>query len=177
MFRRSATIEIPRPTAYDTAREYLGPAIGTAKESGSHALHAALAAMVPVVAAAAPAVAAAKHKGSDLLSSDAAHEARERAALMLAAAKGEAVAKKRRRWPLVMLFFAVGGAVGAAVTSWLQRMTELPPETTYPEQGHAGPNVDLTHPLTESEPLPVTVLDDEEADAGVGDYSDGKATF
>jgi hypothetical protein len=166
-------------TTYDSAMDYLAPAIGTAKESGSHALQAALAAMVPVVAAAGPAMAAAKNKGSELLTSDAAQEARERAALMFAAAKGEAVAKKRRRWPLVMLFFTIGATIGAAITSWLNGPPAAIGETSYTEEGHAGPNVDLTHPLTEREPQRVTVLDDADAESGaaVDDYSDPKATF
>ncbi|MEO6713378.1 MAG: hypothetical protein ABIM89_08130 [Mycobacteriales bacterium] len=166
-------MEVSR-TPYDNAREYLAPALGTAKESGTHALQAAMAAMVPVVAMAAPAVAAAKHKGSDLLHSDAAQEARERAALMVLAAKGETLAKKRRRWPLLFAFFAIGGAVGAAITNWLQRTADFGP-STYVEDGHAGPNVDLTHPLTENEPQPVNVLDEDTEAAS--DYSDPKATF
>lgn len=178
MFKRSVTVETPRmATAYDSAMEHIGPALETAKESGSHALQAALAAMIPVVAAAAPAVAAARSKGSDLLSSDAAHEARERAAMMLAAAKGEAVSRRRRRWPLVMTFFALGGAIGAAITSWLQGMSHTPP-TSYVEEGHAGPKVDLSHPLTEKEPQPVTVLPDATHNGeAAADYSDPKATF
>lgn len=177
MFKRSVTVEIPKmTTAYDSAMEHIGPAFETAKESGTHALQAALAAMVPVVAAAAPAMAAARNRGADLLSSDAAHEARERAALMLAAAKGEAVAKKRRRWPLAMAFFALGGAVGAAVAGWLQGMNQT---TSYAEDGHTGPTVDLSHPLTENEPQPVTVLSDvtDLNDERGDDYSDPKATF
>jgi hypothetical protein len=169
-------------TAYDTAREHIGPALESAKESGSHALQAAIAAMVPVVAAAAPAVAAAKSKGADLLSSDAAQEARERAALMLAAAKGEAVARKRRRWPLVVTFFALGAAIGTAVTSWFRGLTADTTDMAYGDEGRAGPRVDLTHPLTETEPQPVTVLPDVTEDSAangsrVDDYSDPKATF
>jgi len=172
--------------AYESAKEHIGPAYETAKESGAHALQAAIAALVPVVAAAGPAMVAAKNKGADLLASDAAQEARDRAALMLAAAKGEAVAKKRRRWPLVVAFFAVGAAVGTAVSTWFQRLTE-DTSATYAEHSHAGPKVDLTHPLTETDPQPVTVLpdvteelsDDNHSDDNgrVEDYSDPKAAF
>jgi hypothetical protein len=178
VFKRSMTVETPRmATAYDSAREHIGPAFDSAKESGTHALQAALAAMIPVVAAAAPVVVAAKHKGADLLSSDAAHEARERAALMLAAAKGEAVARKRRRWPLVIAFFAVGAALGSVVTTWLQRWTDST-TTSYAEEGHVGPKLDLSHPLTEDEPQPVTVVTEVTADDDrVEDYSDPKATL
>jgi hypothetical protein len=186
VFKRSHSVETPRmATAYDSAKEHIGPAIETAKESGAHALQAAMAAVVPVVAAAVPAMAAAKSKGADLLGSDAAHEARERAALMLAAAKGEAVSKKRRRWPLAMSFLALGSAIGAAVTTWLQRKAQIP-SPYYAESGHAGPKVDLSKPLTETEPLPVTVLSDgadENSDGTdddgerVDDYSDPKAAF
>lgn len=176
MFKRSAKVETPKmAAAYDSAREHLAPVLDTAKESGSHALQAAMAAMVPVVAAAAPAMMAARSKGSDLLSSDAAHEARERASLMFAAAKGEQLAAKQRRWPLVMAFFALGGAIGAAVTTWL-RGTSAAPATTYPEVGHAGPKLDLSQPLTEAEPEPVSLLNDEDGETA-GDYSDPKATF
>lgn len=177
MFKRAVVVETPKmTTAYGSAREYVVPVYETAKESGSHALQAALAAMVPVVAAAAPAVAAAKSKGADLLSSDTAHEAKERAAMMLAAAKGDVVVKQRRRWPLVIAFFALGSALGAAVMAWLRGMSEAQP--AYTESGHAGANVDLSHPLTESNPQPVTVLPDvTEDDETLGDYSDPKATF
>lgn len=183
MFKRSVTIETPKmATAYDSAKEHLGPAFETAKESGVSALHTAMAAMVPVVAAAAPAMAAAKSRGADLLNSDAAHEARDRAVLMLAAAKGEVATKKARRWPLAMAFLALGGAVGAAVTAWLQGMSQKqPPAVPFPkisESGHAGPKLDLSHPLTEKEPQPVTLLPDAAEHNGlVDDYSDPKATF
>lgn len=187
MFKRSVKVETQKMAtaydsardylvpAYDSAREHLAPVLGTAKESGSHALQAAVAAMIPVVAAAAPAMAAARSRGSDLLSSDAAHEARDRAALMLAAAKGESLATKRRRWPLVIAFFALGGALGAAVTSWLRGTDSS--ASAYPEVGQAGPKIDLSQPLTEDVPEPVKVLADEDDAEGLGDYSDPKATF
>ncbi|MEP7054878.1 MAG: hypothetical protein ABI912_06485 [Actinomycetota bacterium] len=197
MFKRSVTVDTAKMAtaydsakehlgpAYDSAKEHLGPAYDNAKEQGSHALQAAIAAMVPVVAAAAPAIAAAKTRaqarGADLLNSDAALEARERALLMLAAAKGEAVSRKRRRWPLVVAFFTFGAAIGAAATTWWRRMAEMN-GASYAEDGTAGPRVDLSQPLTEADPQQVTVLPDvptghADSDGHVEDYSDPKATF
>lgn len=41
-------------------------------------------------------------------------EAMERGTAAMAALKGESLAKKKRRWPLALLFFILGGAIGAA---------------------------------------------------------------
>jgi hypothetical protein len=180
VFKRSVTIEEPKlTTAYDSAREHLGPALDSAKETGSHALQAALAAMIPVVAAAAPAVAAARSKGSELLNSDTAQEARTRAGLMMAAAKGEPIATgKRRRWRLALAFFAVGSAVGALIAMFSERMRAAGEEYDDDADAHAGANVDLSHPLTEKEPQPVNVLPDvTDSGSRPSDFADPKAKF
>ena len=179
VFKRSTTIEEPKlATAYDSAREHLGPAFDSAKETGSHALQAALAAMIPVVAAAAPAVAAAKAKGSELFNSDSAQEARQRAALMMAVAKGEPfAAAKRRRWRLALAFFAIGSAVGAGIAMFRERM-RIDADEYDDEDTPAGANVDLSRPLTEKEPQPVNVLPDvTDNESRADDYTGPKAKF
>jgi hypothetical protein len=194
VFKRTATVEAPTMTAYDNARvkaalaagtttaavmtamDHLAPRLDTAKESGSHALHNAREAVVPVIAAAAPAMAMVKAKGGDLLTSDAALEARNRATLMLAAAKGRPVVVQRRRWPLAAMFLALGAAIGAAVAMVTSRMaTTVPPAA---EESTAGPNIDLSQPLTETEPQPVNVLSDATSLDDIGDsYTEPRATF
>jgi len=137
--------------ALEDARERLAPAFDTVRETSTEALHQAVEAMAPVVAAA-------RAKGSELLTSDTAHEARNRAALMLAAAKGEPVVVRKRRWPIAAAFLAIGAAIGAAVAMATSRMAKaVTPDT---EQSIAGPGLDMSQPLTETEPQPVSVLSD-----------------
>jgi hypothetical protein len=137
--------------AIEDARERLAPAFDSVKESSTDALHQAVEAMAPVVAAA-------RAKGSELLTSDTAHEARNRAALMLAAAKGEPVGVRKRRWPLAAAFFALGTAIGAAVAMLTSRSARV--VTPDAEESIAGPRLDMSQPLTEAEPQPVSVLSD-----------------
>jgi hypothetical protein len=139
--------------ALEDARERLAPAFDTVRETSTDALHQAVEAMAPVVAAA-------RAKGSELLASDTAHEARNRAAAMMAAAKGEPVVVRKRRWPLAAAFFAIGTAIGAAVAVITSRMARaVTPDT---EESLAGPRLDMSRPLTEAEPQPVSVLSDED---------------
>ena len=194
MFKRTATVEAPPMTAYDNARvkaalaagtttaavmtamDHLAPRLDTAKETGSHALHNAREAVVPVIAAAAPAMAMAKAKGGELLTSDAALEARNRATLILAAAKGRPVVVQRRRWPLAAMFLALGAAVGAVIAMATSRMATTAAPAA--EESTAGPNIDLSHPLTETEPQPVNVLSDSTGLDDIGDsYTEPRSTF
>jgi hypothetical protein len=118
----------------------------------------------------------AKAKGGDLLTSDAALEARNRATLMLAAAKGRPVVVQRRRWPLAAMFLALGAAVGAAIAMVTSRMATAVTPTA--DESTAGPNIDLSHPLTETEPQPVNVLSDATDLDDIGDsYTEPRSTF
>lgn len=181
MFKRSAVVEMPASTydqarakaalaagtttaavmsakdrlapRLDSAKEQWGPALESAKESGAQALHSAKDAVTPLVDVAVA-------KGSDLLSSDTAHEPRNRAALMLAAAKGQPVVVRKRRWPIAAAFLALGTAIGAAIAMLTGRAaSSVTPQT---EESKAGPGLDISTPLTEAEPEPVDVLSDAE---------------
>ena len=52
-------------------------------------------------------------------------EAKKRGKAMAKALQGQQ--KKRRRWPIALLFFAIGGAIGAAVATARSAATPLPP--------------------------------------------------
>jgi len=199
VFKRSATVEAPVSTAYDqarakaalaagattaavasakdrlaphldTAKEQWGPALEVAKENSAQALHSAKEAVVPLVDVA-------RAKGADLLSTDTAHEARNRAALMLAAAKGEPVAVRKRRWPLAAAFFAIGTAIGAAVAVLTGRGARA--VTPDAEESIAGPSLGMSPPVTAAEPEPVGKLSDSDyaSDEGsAGTTAEGEAT-
>jgi hypothetical protein len=137
----------------DSAKEQWGPAFESAKESGAQALHSAKDAVVPLVDVAVA-------RGADLLSSDTAHEARNRAALMMAAAKGRPVVVKKRRWPLAAAFFAIGSAVGAAVAMLTSRTAATMSAQT--EESGVGGRLDLAKPAAESTPPPLTALSDQD---------------
>ncbi len=68
----------------------------------------------------------AREKGTELLASDAAQEARRRGAAMLLAARGEPLVEIRtaRRWPRVLGLVAIATMISLGVTWLLRRMTE-----------------------------------------------------
>jgi histone H1/5 len=90
----------------------------------------------------------ASHKLDELkvASAPARKEAMRRGMLAAAVLRGAepVVVKKRRRWPVAMLFLAVGGAIGAAV-AWLSQAGKPVQLTPYPIPAEEGDKtVDLT---------------------------------
>jgi hypothetical protein len=92
----------------------------------------------------------AKTKGGELLTSDAAYEARRRGAAVVKAARGEPVivTSPGRRWTFGLGMLALGGALGAGAL-WLARrfMVSAPYEserTTFHEGAMPSGNVTTT---------------------------------
>lgn len=69
-------------------------------------------------------------------SAPAREEALERGTAAFAALKGESLPKQKRRWPMAMLFFLLGGAAGAAGGVFGQRF--LPESTLSADTGPDG---------------------------------------
>jgi hypothetical protein len=105
------------------ARDQVGPALLKAQETLTDTVLPALR----------DALVVAREKSSELLASDAAHEARRRGIAVVQAARGDTVVvPKSRRWRFGLGMIALGGAVGFAVTSFLRRMADSS-STTSPE--------------------------------------------
>lgn len=151
----------------DSAKEQWGPAFESARESGAQALHSAKDAVTPLVDVAVA-------RGADLLSTDTAHAARNRAALMVAAAKGRPVVVQKRRWPIAAAFLALGTAIGAAIAMLTGRAaSSVAPQA---EESKAGPGLDISSPLTEAQPEPVNVLSDADVGLSKDDIKPTSAT-
>lgn len=69
-------------------------------------------------------------------SAPAREEALERGTAAVAALKGEGHAKPKRRWPLAILFFLIGGAIGAAGGVFGKRF--MPDETLSADYGRSS---------------------------------------
>lgn len=124
----------------ETARERIGPAVETARDRLEKEV--------------APAVAAAMTTAMET-SAPARAEAKERAANVLLALRGE-LPEKKRRWPMAMTMLALGATAGAVVGVVARRMATQPPltpPTPFParEAVPVTPDVETAMP---SEPLP-----------------------
>ena len=71
------------------------------------------------------AIAAARERGSDLLTSDAAHEARRRSTAVVKAARGQAVVVPAKRWRFGLGMIAIGTAFGYGA-AWLAKRLATP---------------------------------------------------
>ncbi len=94
----------------------------------------------------------ASHKFDEFMvtSEPARKEAIRRGMLAAAVLRGaEPLAKKRRRWPIALLFMAIGSAIGAAV-AWLSQAGKPVQLTPYPIPAE-GENGDSTADLTSPE--------------------------
>lgn len=81
----------------------------------------------------APRMSSALHTAAER-SAPAREEARERGTAAFAALRGEEPARQRRRWPVAMLCFLLGGAAGAAAGVLGQRMAPQPAAAARPDR-------------------------------------------